>query len=34
MESNWTPLNVQSQKEVLMVLDPAEFLDITQEEEA
>ena len=34
MESNGTPLIVQSQKEVLMVLDPAESLDITQEGEA
>ena len=34
MESNGTPLSVKSQKEALMVLDPAEFLDITQEGEA
>ena len=34
MESNGTPLIVQSQKEVLMVLDPAESLDIIQEGEA
>ena len=34
MESNRTPLSVQSQEEVLMVLDPAESLDITQDGEA
>ena len=34
MEWNETPLIVRSQREVLMVLDPAEFLGITQEEEA
>ena len=32
MESNRTPLIVQSQREVLMVLDPAESLGITQED--
>ena len=34
MEWNETPSTVRSQREVLMVLDPAEFWDITQEEEA
>ena len=34
MEWNETPLIVRSQREVLMVLDPAEFWGITQEEEA
>ena len=34
MEWNETPLTVQSQREVLMELDPAEFWGITQEEEA
>ena len=34
METNGTPLSVQSQKEALMVLDPAKCLDITQEGEA